>query len=137
MEPIFFFKMLPGDPLSGGTDPQQVFDAFKWLLSETKEYFIALHLNGKNSIVCIEIISIGSLNQSIVHPREVFKSALLSNSAALILVHQHPTGDPTPSREDLQITKRLCEAGEILGVKVLDHIIIGETFTSFVSQGLM
>jgi DNA repair protein RadC len=119
------------------TDPQQVFDAFRWLRNETKEYFISLHLNGKNSIVCIDIISIGSLNQSIVHPREVFKSALLSNSAALILTHNHPTGDPTPSREDLSITRRLKEAGEICGIPILDHIIIGDTFTSFVSQGLM
>jgi DNA repair protein RadC len=119
------------------TDPQQVHDAFKWLQKETKEYFISLHLDGKNRIQCIDIISVGSLNQSIVHPREVFKSALLSNSAALILTHGHPTGDPTPSREDLSITKRLCEAGEILGIKVLDHIIIGETYYSFVSNGLM
>jgi len=119
------------------TDPQQVFDAFRWLRHESKEWFIGLHLDGKNRIICIDIISIGSLNQSIVHPRETFKTALLSSAAALILVHNHPTGDPTPSTEDLSITRRLREAGEILGVKVLDHIIIGETFTSFVSQGLM
>jgi DNA repair protein RadC len=119
------------------TDPQQVFDAFRWLRHETKEYFISLHLDGKNRIICIDIISIGSLNQSIVHPREVFKSALLSNSAALLLTHNHPTGDPTPSREDLTITRRLKEVGEICGIPILDHIIIGDTFTSFVSQGLL
>jgi DNA repair protein RadC len=119
------------------TDPQQIFNAFRWLNNETKEWFVSAILDGKNKIVCIEIISIGSLNQSIVHPREVFKSALLSNAAALILLHNHPTGDPQPSREDLSITKRLCEAGEILGIKVLDHIIIGETYYSFVSNGLM
>ena len=119
------------------TEPLQVFEAFRWLNQETKEYFLSLHLDGKNRIICIDIISIGSLNQSIVHPRETFKTALISSAAAIILVHNHPTGDPTPSREDLAITKRLCEAGEILGIKVLDHIIIGETFTSFVSQGLM
>jgi DNA repair protein RadC len=73
-----------------------------------------------------------------VHPRETFKTALLSSAAAIILLHNHPTGDPTASREDLSICKRLREAGEILGVKVLDFIICGdETFTSFVSQGLM
>ena len=119
------------------TDPQQVFDAFQWLQRETKEWFLSLHLDGKNRIVCIDIISIGSLNQSIVHPRETFKTALLSSAAAIILVHNHPSGDPTPSHEDLSITRRLREAGEILGVKVLDHIIVGETFASFVSQGLM
>jgi DNA repair protein RadC len=120
------------------TDPQQIFSAFRWLRHESKEYFISLHLDGKNRIICIDIISIGSLNQSIVHPRETFKTALLSSAAAIILVHNHPTGDPTPSREDLSITKRLCEAGEIIGCKILDHIICGDqTFTSFVSQGLM
>ena len=119
------------------TDPQQVFDAFRWLQRETKEWFLSLHLDGKNRIVCIDVVSVGSLNQSIVHPRETFKTALLSSAAAIILVHNHPSGDPTPSHEDLSITRRLREAGEILGVKVLDHIIVGETFASFVSQGLM
>ena len=119
------------------TSPQQVFETFFFLNNETKEYFFALHLDGKNRIVAIEVVSMGSLNQSIVHPREVFKTALLSSAAAIILVHNHPTGDPSPSREDLEITRRLREAGELLGVKVLDHIIIGETFLSFVTQGLM
>lgn len=120
------------------TDPQQIFDAFRWMRNETKEWFLSLHLDGKNRIICIDVVSIGSLNQSIVHPRETFKTALMSSAAALILVHNHPTNDPTPSREDLSITRRLREAGEIIGIKVLDHIIIGdETFTSFASQGLM
>jgi DNA repair protein RadC len=119
------------------TDPSQVFNLFSFLQQETKEYFIALHLDGKNRIVCFDIVSVGSLNQSIVHPRELFKTALLSSAAALILVHNHPTGDPTPSREDLSITKRLCEAGEIIGVKVLDHIVCGSSYYSFISNGLM
>jgi DNA repair protein RadC len=107
------------------------------LMKETKEQFLTLHLDGKNRIICMDLVSIGSLNQSIVHPREVFKTALLSNAAALILIHQHPTGDPTPSSEDLSITRRLKEAGEIMGIKVLDHIIIGETYLSFVERGLL
>jgi DNA repair protein RadC len=120
------------------TDPQQIFQAFRWLRHESKEWFIGLHLDGKNRIIVMDVISIGSLNQSIVHPRETFKTALLSSAAAIILLHNHPTGDPTASREDISICKRLREAGEILGVKVLDFIICGdETFTSFVSQGLM
>jgi len=119
------------------TSPQQVFDTFYFLNHETKEYFMGLHLDGKNRIVAIEVISIGSLNQSIVHPREVFKTALLSSAAAIILLHNHPTGDPTPSREDIEITRRLKEAGELLGVKVLDHIIVGETYVSFVERGLL
>ena len=106
------------------TAPTQVYEAFKFLMQETKEMFITLHLNGKNSIICIDLVSVGSLNQSIVHPREVFKTALLSNAASVLLIHQHPTGDSTPSREDIEITKRLREAGELLGIKVLDHIIL-------------
>ena len=68
---------------------------------------------------------VGSLNASVVHPREVFKSCILNNGASLIVAHQHPSGDPTPSREDLEVTKRLKEAGNILGIELLDHIIIG------------
>lgn len=119
------------------TSPQQIFETFKFLNNETKEYFFTLHLDGKNRIICIDMVSVGSLNQSIVHPREVFKTALLSSAAAIILLHQHPSGDPTPSREDMEITRRLKEAGELLGIRVLDHIIIGETFMSFVERGML
>ena len=121
------------------TDPSQVFEYFRYRYREhRKEYFLALLLDGKNRILREVRISEGSLNQSIVHPREVFMPAVRESAAAVILVHNHPTGDPTPSREDLAITRRLREAGEIMGIKVLDHIIIGdEQFTSFTSQGLM
>ncbi len=121
------------------TDPAQVFEFYRYRYREQrKEYFLAMLLDGKNRILREVQISEGSLNQSIVHPREVFMPAVRESAAAIILVHNHPTGDPTPSREDLAITRRLREAGEIMGIKVLDHIIIGdEQFTSFVSQGLM
>jgi len=119
------------------TAPQQVADTFQFLMKETKEMFITLHLDGKNRIICMDLVSIGSLNQSIVHPREVFKTALLSNAAAVILIHQHPTGDPSPSSEDIAITRRLKEAGDLLGIKVLDHIIIGDGYLSFVERGLL
>ncbi|HIJ95947.1 MAG TPA: DNA repair protein RadC [Desulfuromonadales bacterium] len=120
------------------TAPKQVADTFQFLMQETKEMFLTLHLDGKNRIICIDLVSIGSLNQSIVHPREVFKSALVSSAAALICVHQHPTGDPTPSSEDISITRRLKEAGEILGLNVLDHIIVGDNdYCSFVEKGLL
>jgi DNA repair protein RadC len=109
------------------TAPQQVYETYSFLMKEIKEHFNTLHLDGKNRIICMDLVSIGSLNQSIVHPREVFKTACLSNAAALILVHQHPTGDPNPSSEDLAITRRLKEAGEIIGIKVLDHIIVGDS----------
>ena len=124
-------------PLTRYTSPSQIFETFSFLKHETKEFFFSIHLDGKNRICCVDEVSVGSLNQSIVHPREVFKTALLSSAAAIILLHNHPTGDPTPSTEDLEITRRLREAGEILGVKVLDHIIIGDSFLSFVTQGLM
>ena len=120
------------------TSPSQVFDTFKFLMQETKEMFITLHLDGKNRIICMDLVSVGSLNQSIVHPRSVFQTALISNAAAILLIHQHPTGDPTPSSEDISITRRLSEAGELMGIKVLDHIIVGEgEYLSFVERGLL
>ncbi|GFO56718.1 DNA repair protein RadC [Geomonas sp. Red276] len=119
------------------TSPTQIFDTFSFLKDETKEYFIALHLDGKNRILAVDICSVGSLNQSIVHPREVFKTALLSSAAAVILMHNHPTGDPTPSTEDLEVTRRLREAGDLLGIKVLDHIIVGSSYYSFVERGVI
>jgi len=124
-------------PFTRYTSPEQVFDTFSFLRRETKEYFFAIHLDGKNRICCVDEVSVGSLNQSVVHPREVFKTALLSSAASLILVHNHPTGDSTPSREDISITSRLKEAGEIIGVKLLDHIIIGDSYLSFAGQGLL
>lgn len=124
-------------PLTRYSSPQQVFDTFSFLRQETKEYFFALHLDGKNRIICVDEVSVGSLNQSVVHPREVFKTALVSSAAALIILHNHPSGDPTPSREDIEITRRLKDAGEILGVRLLDHIVIGDTYCSFVERGLI
>ncbi len=121
------------------TSPDQVFEHYHYTYRDRrKEYFLALLLDGKNRVIREVQISQGSLNQSIVHPREVFNPAVRESAAAIILVHNHPTGDPSPSREDLEITRRLREAGELMGVKVLDHIIIGDgEFVSFVSQGLM
>jgi DNA repair protein RadC len=119
------------------TSPEQVNQIFQFLRNETKEYFYTLHLDGKNRIICLDMVSLGTLNQSLCHPREIFKTALLSNAAAIILVHQHPTGDPSPSREDLEITRRLKEVGELIGICIIDHIIIGDSYLSFASQGLL
>ena len=103
-----------------------------------REYFMALLLDGKNRIIKRVQISEGSLNQSIVHPREVFNVAVRESAAAMILLHNHPTGDPTPSPEDLEVTRRLREAGDLMGIKVLDHIIIGEgAFYSLAEKGHM
>ena len=105
-----------------------------------REYFVALLLDGKNRITGIHTVSQGSLNQSIVHPRETFKAAILANCGSIILAHNHPTGDTTPSSEDLAITRRLKEAGDILGIKILDHIIIdteSHSYLSFTERGLL
>jgi len=121
------------------TSPRQVFDYFHHEFRDArKEYFLALLLDGKNRIMRRVQISEGSLNQSLVHPREVFSPAVRETAAALILVHNHPTGDPAPSTEDIAITRRLREAGEIMGIKVLDHIIVGDgEYLSFVERGLL
>jgi DNA repair protein RadC len=103
-----------------------------------KEYFKVILLNTKNQIISIEDISIGSLNSSIVHPREIYNLAVKKSAAAVILVHNHPSGDPAPSREDMEVTKRVAEAGKILGINVLDHIIVGEgRYLSFKEKGFI
>jgi len=91
-----------------------------------REQFMVLHLDTKNRVIKDEIVSIGALTGTTAHPREVFKSAIKESAHTVILVHNHPSGDPTPSDEDLQITKQLTEAGELLGIKVLDHVIVGK-----------
>jgi DNA repair protein RadC len=91
-----------------------------------REQFIVLCLDTKNRIISASIVSIGSLSLSIVHPRECFKTAILQNAAAVIFGHNHPSGDPEPSPEDGQLTRRLVQAGEIIGIRVLDHVIVGD-----------
>lgn len=103
-----------------------------------QEHFVALYLNTKNHVIKQKTLFIGSLNASIVHPREVFKEALRTSSAALICLHNHPSGDPAPSPEDISVTKRLNEAGKILGITLLDHIITGDDcFVSLKERGFL
>lgn len=103
-----------------------------------KEHFVCLFLNTKNQVIATETLSMGSLNASIVHPREVFLAAIKRSSASLICAHNHPSGDPKPSPEDLDITRRLTEAGELLGIDVLDHVIIGDgTYYSLKENGCL
>lgn len=90
-----------------------------------RESFLVLHLNTKNKVIREEMVSLGTLNSSLIHPREVFKSAVKESSHALIFVHNHPSGDPTPSAEDHQVTRQLKEVGELLDIPVLDHVIVG------------
>ncbi|WP_168118520.1 DNA repair protein RadC [Paenibacillus sp. HB172176] len=103
-----------------------------------KEHFICLFLNTKSGLIAKETISIGCLNASIVHPREVFRPAIKRSSASIICVHNHPSGNPDPSPEDVAITKRLVEAGSIIGIDVLDHVVTGHyRFVSLKERGLM
>lgn len=102
-----------------------------------RETFVVLHLNTKHVIVGAEVISVGSLDASIVSPREVYKGAILSNAAAIICAHNHPSGNPKPSNEDYAVTKRLSEASRILGIQLLDHIVVGhgQQYTSLRNNG--
>lgn len=117
---------------------QQVFEAFRDLFLEPVEVFRVLLLNSKNRVLFFEDVSRGSLSTSVVHPREVFWDAIYHRAAAVLFLHNHPSGDPQPSREDRECTNRLCSAGKLLGIRVLDHIIIGEdTYFSFADSGLL
>lgn len=119
--------------------PQDAVELGKRFLEESdREQLLVCCLDAKNQPTAINVVSVGNLNTSLVHPREVFKPAILSNSASIILFHNHPSGDPTPSNEDKLITQRLRESGEILGIKLIDHIIIGDnSYTSLKEKGII
>jgi DNA repair protein RadC len=117
-------------------------DAANYMMEEMrylqKEHLICLFLNTKNQVIGEETASIGSLNASIVHPREIFRAAIKRSSASIICIHNHPSGDPTPSPEDLEVTNRLRESGDLIGIELLDHIIIGDNcFVSLKAKGLL
>ena len=119
------------------SEPKDIVDLGKKFLDELdREELIVACLNAKNEVNSVNVVSIGSLNNSIVHPREVFKTAILSNAASIVMIHNHPSGDVTPSKEDKEITLRIKESGTILGICLLDHIIIGNaTDYSFKEHG--
>ncbi|MCG6913101.1 DNA repair protein RadC [bacterium BMS3Abin03] len=121
------------------TSPRDVAEIFIPLLrDEVKEKFIVVCLNTANRIIKQEIISIGNLNSSVVHPREIFKVAIDTSAANIILIHNHPSGNPDPSNEDITITKKIVESGKIMDIPVFDHIIVaGSTYTSFVERRLL
>ena len=107
-------------------------------VDQDKEHFWTIGLNSKNRIKYIELVSLGSLTSSLVHPREVFRLAVMKGVASIAAVHNHPSGDPAPSRDDIEITARLKKAGDILGIKMLDHIIIGKNkHYSFLNNKLL
>lgn len=103
-----------------------------------REHFLVLYLNARNVVIHQETVSVGSLNANIVHPREVFRPAITAGAAAVILVHNHPSGDVSPSREDLSLTQRMTEAGRLIGIEVLDHLIVaGRRYLSFRSENYL
>ena len=105
---------------------------------EQREHFLCLYLNARNQVIHKEVVSIGSLSSSIVHPREVFQPAVLQAAASVILAHNHPSGDVSPSQDDIDLTRRIVQAGEIMGIEVLDHLIIGaDDFLSLKERGLL
>jgi DNA repair protein RadC len=117
-------------------------DGAKYLMNDmrflSQEHFVCLYLNTKNQVIHKQTVFIGSLNASIVHPREVFREALKRSAASIIAAHNHPSGDPAPSREDIEVTKRLVECGKIIGIDLLDHLIIGENkFVSLKEKGYL
>ena len=117
-------------------------DAARLVMEEMRhldrEHFRVLLLNTKRRVIAIRDVSVGGLDSSLVHPRELFKECIRRSSAAVILVHNHPSGDPQPSQDDIRVTRRLCEAGKLLGIEVLDHIIIGDNkFVSLKEMGFL
>lgn len=119
-----------GRKVSSPSDAANLVNDF--LYDIDREVLVVVSLDTKNQPTNLSVCSMGSLNSSIVHPREVFKTAVLSNAASILIAHNHPSSDPTPSQEDINITKRLYESGKILGIDLIDHIIIGDK-TKFVS----
>ena len=121
------------------SSPKDAYEMIKEQLEGLdREQFIIACLNTKNEPTNITVVSVGSLNKAIVHLREVFKTAILSNAASVMAFHNHPSGEPTPSDQDIQLTYRLYEAGELLGIKVLDHLNIGDgCFTSLKEKGYL
>ncbi|WFP02316.1 RadC family protein [Bacillus velezensis] len=117
-------------------------DGAKYVMEDmrflSQEHFVCLYLNTKNQVIHKRTVFIGSLNSSIVHPREVFKEAFKRSAASFICVHNHPSGDPTPSREDIEVTRQLFECGNLIGIELLDHLVIGDKkFVSLKEKGYL
>jgi DNA repair protein RadC len=125
-------------------NPQVVYDLLSGALrsedpaDQDKEHFWTIGLTTRNSVKYIDLVSLGILNTSLVHPREVFRLSISQAASSILLAHNHPSGDPEPSAEDVALTRRLTEAGKIIGIEVIDHVIIGaDRYTSFREKGLI
>jgi len=118
--------------------PGEVYKLVKRYAGEKRELFILLTLNGANTVISISIVSIGIVNRTIVHPREIFYRAITDNAAAIIVCHNHPSGNVIPSDEDKDITKKICKAGEIIGIPLIDHVIFSKRdYTSLKEEGII
>jgi DNA repair protein RadC len=123
-------------PDSRIANPGDAFELVRRYGSKRQEMFLCLSLRGDHSVSRVRIVSIGLMNKTLVHPREVFMAAIKDNAAAVILAHNHPSGNVEPSEDDTEVTKRMVEAGEILGIPVLDHLVFGRaTWYSFAERG--
>ncbi|MGH7163739.1 MAG: RadC family protein, partial [Planctomycetota bacterium] len=135
-------KRIMGERLRAGeqfANPRQIFDHYHAVLRDKKrEMFLVVLLDARHRILREEVVSEGSLTSSIVHPRDVFAPAVRESAGAVVLVHNHPSGDPRPSDEDVAVTRRLVHASELLGIRVLDHVIVGDgAYASFKEAGLL
>jgi len=117
--------------------PQDVVGAVPEIKKSDTEAFCVIALSAQNKMIAAEIVTTGLLDASLVHPREVFRSAITKNAAAIILTHNHPSGNAQPSAEDIRITRQLVEAGKIIDIKVLDHVVLGEKHFSMREEGLL
>ena len=144
--PIYKIALVREAALTVRQPPQfcsstQAVHVIRTYLAETdREHLLALTVDTKNRLIGINAVSVGSLSSSLGHPREVFKAAILQNAAGILLAHNHPSGDPTPSPDDRALTDRIKQAAELLGIRLLDHIIVGdgtERFFSFLDEGLL
>ena len=130
---------LVGKPSIVIGSPRDLFNNYRSLFKDrVRERFLVYWLNSSNKVIGLEVISEGILNASVVHPREVFRGAIVATAAAIIVAHNHPSGSAEPSSEDLEITRQIVQAGKIVGIPCYDHIIFaGDTFTSFAERGLL
>lgn len=119
------------------TNPDDIYIAYKDLENELKEKFFVIHLNTKKEVICFELVHIGGMSSALVDPRCIFRTALLVGAVSIILLHNHPSGDVTPSNEDKAITELLKNAGKLLQIAVVDHVIVGkDKYFSFVNAGI-
>lgn len=119
--------------------PEDVYRSIRFMFAGlTVEQFVVVCLNAQNGLSAVDIVTSGTLNASLVHPREVFRTAIVTAAASIIVIHNHPSGNPEPSREDIEVTRQLVESGRILGIPVHDHVIFTENgFTSLAEKGLL